>query len=364
MFDNQEIYEPLIWRISDLQKCDIHQIKLQDKCPECQKQLQLYHSSLVNGYCQHCFSWLGDSKDSIEKETLTKNEKFNVDNYKQLIQNQGKLSSFPTNVSISNLLNRIQNDLGFKSRSRFASFLGIKDVRLHAWIHRKNMPNVQGLMNIAERLDSTIYDLTNEYNKNLISGIDISKYNEWPRDNKFSKKKLEITLTEAIKSGIPKSLKQICSEGGFSPNSAKYHFPELSNSIMENYSSYQKQIKLEQKLKLKKILKECLESEEPKSLEECLNMHGIPYTTAKKKLPSLCEKVSRRYQEHKESLATERFERISNEIKDVMFGLHSKGIYPSRIKITEALSYKGLFLDKRFRNIRNEILVNLGYKDE
>jgi hypothetical protein len=363
MFDNKEIYEPLIWRIKDVQKCDIHQIKLHDKCPECKRTLPIYHNSLKNGHCQFCFTWLGNCDNITKGEPLTENERFVMHNYKQLIQKQSELDNFPTREFISDLLFKVQDDIGFISSSEFASFLEVNKERLHSWIRRKITPNVDGLINIANKLNSTIYNLIYEYNADSIPKNDSDNNNEIVSDKQFSIKTVEISLNDAIRRGIPKSLKQICKEGGFSVNSAKRHFPELSKWIMDIYSSYQTQIKIEEKVRLEKILKECLTYEEPISLEECLSRSGLPYTTAKRKLPSLCEEVSNRYKAYRDLLAKERFERLSFEMKNVVLDLHAKGVYPSMIKIDNVLSYKGLFLIKKFRNLRKEILVSLGYKN-
>jgi hypothetical protein len=363
-FDNKEIYEPLIWRIKDVKKCDIHEIKLHDKCPECQKTLPIKHNSLLkNGHCQYCFTWLGNCNNFIEREPLTENERFVTDNYKQLIQKQSELDNFPTREFISDLLIKIQDDIGFKSSSEFARFLEVNKERLHTWIRRKNTPNVEGLINIANKLNLTIYNVIYEYNVNSFSKIDSDNKNEIVSDKQFSIKKIEISLNDAIRSGIPKSLNQICKESGISVTSAKRNYPELSKWIMDIYTSYQTQIKIEEKFRLEKILKECLTYEEPISLEECLSRHGIPYTTAKRKLPSLCVEVSNRFKAYRDLLAKERFERLSFEMKDVILNLHTKGVYPSMIKIDNVLSYKGLFLIKKFRNLRKEILVSLGYKN-
>lgn len=45
---------------------------------------------------------------------------------------------------------------------------------------------------------------------------------------------------------------------------------------------------------------------------------------------------------------------MASEMKDVIIDLHAKGVYPSMVKISGSLSYKGLFLDKKFWLLRKQ----------
>src|SRR5699024_8991156 len=89
------IYEPLIWYISDIKKCEVHEVVLQDQCPNCNRNLPYLHKELMVGYCQYCGSWLGDEL-VINKETLTEKDIFIFQNYKELLANSSKQPIYPT----------------------------------------------------------------------------------------------------------------------------------------------------------------------------------------------------------------------------------------------------------------------------
>ncbi|WP_409348259.1 TniQ family protein [Paenibacillus gyeongsangnamensis] len=56
-----EIYEPLVWSISDVKVCNIHKSKLQERCPTpgCNRNIPLFSRYSAVGYCSFCNEWLG-----------------------------------------------------------------------------------------------------------------------------------------------------------------------------------------------------------------------------------------------------------------------------------------------------------------
>lgn len=122
-FGSSDLYEPLIWYLIDIKKCDIHETLLQDQCPNCNRKLSYLHSRYTVGYCQYCGFRLGDQKE-VSKEPLSTEEEFTIMNYKQLIANAPNLLFFPTKSFIPIFIKRIIEDLGFKSITRFSKFLG------------------------------------------------------------------------------------------------------------------------------------------------------------------------------------------------------------------------------------------------
>lgn len=61
--NNQTIYEPLLWSLSILTICPIHQKPLQFRCPHCQKAQKPLTGRMLVGRCSQCFSWLDTYQD-------------------------------------------------------------------------------------------------------------------------------------------------------------------------------------------------------------------------------------------------------------------------------------------------------------
>jgi len=70
--DNKIIYEPLIWAFSLIKMCPIHEVRLQESCPSCNKQLKILDAESRLNYCYHCKGMLSKSND--EKVFFTREE--------------------------------------------------------------------------------------------------------------------------------------------------------------------------------------------------------------------------------------------------------------------------------------------------
>lgn len=360
MFDKDEVYEPLIWYVSDINKCSIHQIKLKEECPNCHRKLPFMHSNLIIGYCQYCSAWLGGSSGKYQKkEPLEEEEKFIAVNYQQLIANAPSLASLPTLNSISFILKIIKEELGFNSINKFAKFLELDSSKLSLWLSNKHLPSRNALLKIVKVANSTIYEMICNQNINL--DFEISKFIDTQKKKAISKKEIESHLKNATKLKEPKSLKQIAYEEGFSISTAEYNFPSLCQIVKENLASYKRQLLSEKQKEIEGMLKDCLNKEIPISISEFSKTYGIPIITTKRLVPDLYEKVVMRYKEHRANLKIESIEKYSDEIEQIVLDLHREGIYPSIKQVQKRLSKPELFIKEIYRDIWRKIINTLGY---
>ena len=56
--DDPIVYEPLLWKLQPVQVCPVHHQVLEDRCPQCRKQLDQVAPNFVPGYCSSCGYWL------------------------------------------------------------------------------------------------------------------------------------------------------------------------------------------------------------------------------------------------------------------------------------------------------------------
>lgn len=358
--DSIEIHEPLIWSISDIQKCDIHEAVLREKCPECGKKQRFIQSKLILGHCSYCYTWLGEAVDRRYCQELSEYETFIINNFKQLIEKAPDLTSFPTRNKISSILSVIKEKLRISSNAKLSNFLGVNNPTLCTWINNQALPTPENLLQITKKIGSTIYELIYKDEINIKIGIPNEK--NLKTKKKVSKKEMEEHLTEATHSKEPKSLNQVSREGGFSHEAAENNFPLLSKIIKKNYASYQKDNRIKKQLKLEKTLTDCLDLEIPISLQECLHVCGVPPTTAKRYVPDLCKKVTVRHREYLANQSKAREEKISGELKNVILDLHNKGIYPSINAVTNFSTIPGILIERKYYELRIKILISLGYK--
>lgn len=354
------VYEPLIWYMAGLNKCDIHEIKLHNKCPYCQKQSSYLLDNFIVGHCPYCKKWLGDSYEQQAKDYLTHKEKFITDNVKELIMNASFQDSFPIRNSSGILLNKIKEELGFEHLSKLAYFLEITKRKLYSWSNGEFIPQPDQLINIAEKTNTSIFYLYCDEKIELNLNVSINKSGN--KQKNISKEEIKEYLIQAINSEIPKSMSSVSKEHGFNFNTARLNFPELTQVIIDNFDNYKKQLAIEKKEELEKILYECLDSDIPISLNEFSIRNNISKTTIRKKTPEFGKKIARRYKDYMDKIQKDYKEKVLNELEKIILDLHQSGLYPSVKRIQKIISNPQVMRQDDYKKKRKVILISLGYK--
>lgn len=354
----ERIYEPLIWFISSIEVCDIHKIILKEKCSVCNKYLPFLHSKYRAGYCQYCSSFLGQDMNYC-KGILTKDDEFILFNYRELLsKTNGK--SFPTKIALSIILKKIIKEAGFINMTDLARYIGYKPERVFNWIRDNHLPSFKVVIDIAQKLNLSIYELF--YNNDIKL-----KYNiNLQVDNPIRKKNLTISeigyhLNKGLVSKEPKALYNLAREIGTSKITAQKHLPLLCAKYEENYLLYKKNLRLKQQREIESSLKECLAKERPISLNQCVKENGLSYTVVKKLAPDLSRKVSERYRNYIVKSGNDRKKLILSKIREIAIEMHNKGIFPSRERIEKELG-SVVFPEKEIRDGWLEIIYELNYK--
>lgn len=355
--ESKIIYEPLIWNLADIEKCDIHKVQLQDKCPDCKRCLPFLHSKYQVGYCQYCNFWLG-GKLVYSKVKLSDEEKFVMLNYEQLIREAPYLTALPNKNFFSLYINKVIYELGFKSKRKFANFLGNNPATISEWVNNKYTPSRKSLINVMSKLNRTLYEAI--YVSNIKLNVDIEKYNCKKRKN-TPKKDIENQLMVEINVSKPKSLYEIARKSKFSPDTAQRHFPLLCKQIEENYRCYQGNLKIQKQNEIERVLKECLTGEIPISLTKLTKENKLALKTVRRYAPDLCKKVSTRYKEYLAKSKIERLERILRDVRKAANELHKSGLFPSKERIHKKLG-SSVFLEDEIRLKWKDIVRDLGYE--
>lgn len=209
--DSKIIYEPLIWYISDIKKCEVHEVVLHDQCPNCKRNLPYLHKELMVGYCQYCGSWLGGEL-VFNKEILTEEDIFIFQNYKELLANSSKQSIYPTRVFISNFLNRLMKKLDIKSVAKLANILELNSATVNSWVKGRRHPSSESLLKIGRKIGLTIYEMLYDNNKKVV--LEIKKDSFTPQ-KPIPISEIENCLRKEVNSNEPKSLNKISKEYGF-----------------------------------------------------------------------------------------------------------------------------------------------------
>ncbi|MBT2643432.1 TniQ family protein [Bacillus sp. ISL-41] len=356
--ENKDLYEPLIWYISDITMCDKHIVELQEKCPNCNKMLPYIHGNFIVGQCQYCLTSLGNKFEGKIIDSVTNEEKFIIDSYKQLIEKSSSVNVLPTKESIGISLYKIMTALKFNN-TNFAKFLNVSISTLSCWLSNRHIPSPESLLKIGWKINSTIYNLI--YDDIRLEKIKLDDSNNSRKNQYISKQETEYHLRNEISSRIPKSLKQIAYEKGFSLNSARDQFPDLCGQVSQRYKNYNKACWDETLAEIEEKLLLELSQEIPLSLSEFIKKYGFPHSTVKRYYPNLCNKIVFRYKKYKDQSKIERTKRIKDEIKDVILDLHQQGVFPYRKLVQRSLKQPAVFRNPVYREYWEKLILQLGY---
>ncbi|MEQ2528861.1 TniQ family protein [Bacillaceae bacterium CLA-AA-H227] len=359
-YNSEILYEPLLWSLKDIKKCDIHETKLVETCPGCKKKLGHLHAKYQVGYCQHCGFWLGECIKHIERDTISEEERFIINNYKELIEFAPTLSWYPNKLFSSFLLNKIKNELGFSSKRELVRFLDYNYETALQWINGENIPSSQTLLRISKRLNTTLYKLI--YNEHLEIAPTYKKSEGDECSKNIPLKEVEQRLKDAIDSEEIISLYRIAKDFCFRVQTAEKHFPLLCGELKTRYKIYKSKQRLDRKIEIETKLHDCLNKEIPISLISFSKEHGIPIKEAKRYYPSLCDKVIQRYKEYLFISKKNRYEKLKIELEMIIFDLHKRGIHPSKWEIAKRMKEpQYLSFDKNIIKIYEQIIDTLEY---
>ncbi|MGM0881147.1 MAG: TniQ family protein [Bacillota bacterium] len=223
-FDNRrsqslEVFEPLIWSLTLATFCPIHEKKLIDKCPSCERRLNLFHNNNKIGYCNYCEAWLGDSRNSEDMTCQSDFERFTLMQISELIKFAPQMSQFPIRNRTSFLFRKLLQDITEGNKKKLSRICG-SDKRgsfLFSYLHRNLIPSLKTFMFISYNLNITIREM-------LFSNLETHQFslqNLKPTqkiDERQNKKSINISLIEKhidkiLNSQLPlMKLKDLCNE--------------------------------------------------------------------------------------------------------------------------------------------------------
>lgn len=242
----------------------------------------------------------------------------------------------------------------------FSKFLEVNNTQLFFWIKNKSSPSPEKLLQIAKKLNCTIYDIIS--GKDLHIKVNPDDFKGVSKNSTICKIEMESHLRSAAYStNTPKSLSKVCKDGNFSVPTAKRHFPKLSQIILEKCALNQKESIIQKKKDIEVILKTILTQQIPQSLKKSLEDYGLSVRVAQKYQPELSKIIVERNQKYINELKERRIKSYEDEIKRVIYKLFQEGIFPSRGNIIKKNSNPNIFLNGHFRTFRMEILKSLGY---
>ncbi|SRR5579883_208828 len=251
LISKQEIYEPLLWTISEVEICHIHQTPLQKYCPHCFREIPWLTWHIRLGYCSNCGFWLGNSSYQQHNTTSLLNSSswdlWIAETVGELLAFTPNLSSLPTQTHVKQAIFKAINQVTEGNIAAFSTLLNTPKNTVWGWYNGKNFPSLQALLQISYLLKISLKDfLTQELDFfNFIPSSNslflVSKNKQRSSCCVFDENQVEIALSNALAQPINlvPSIQQIASNLGLNRRLITRHFPDLCKALVTKRRQYQ-----------------------------------------------------------------------------------------------------------------------------
>lgn len=298
------LYEKLIWSISLVDTCHIHNVKLVDTCKNCGAKQKHLKFKTLNGFCQKCFEWFGNN--NIEK---CKKDSTNFQNI----------------FFIGSMLEKTKDN--------------------HILTNKHFVKNLICLWDLIPSPKREFQE------KNIgISGKLITDLRRGFTD--------KISLRDLIR---------ICTFLNCSPNDLLGRLIDISFESFKTNKKLQMNNKRKKfdNVKLERMLIEyislCKEDE-----KNYMNMKGLEKKTGHststmiKYFPELFEDIKKLNTESREKLKIQKHKDRLELIRQVTINLHNSGIYPGLKKVQRTLPFVITGFEKEYRDTWEATIIELG----
>lgn len=286
---SEAVYEPLIWRLEDVNACSRHRKLLTKTCPSCGKGGQLpFIANARVGCCRHCGAWMAQAPDATPADVVSDFEVFAAERGESLLSLPAQLSE------------------GARILPSAAAVQALRDVFYEG--------------NGAE-MARAIGELPGQVN-GYASG-------EFPPP-------LSFYLRAAYVTGA--SMHQI-----FLSNDFDLCVSPRPGPAFELRRARSKRV-IEQ-AEIERALMDVLDGDGAKSVRAVATDLCLEPVTVWRRSPQLCSQVSRKHAAYVAAVSAARRADFESEVSAVMAGFAKRGVMPSANQIKEALGDPACFLN-------------------
>lgn len=310
------VYEPLLWTLECVTVCVHHHVPLYHCCPypDCEKVLLPLGPRMSPGYCPTCHRWLGYFSSQVKPFQQLTDEEWQWQHWVE--QTLGELLSFMPTLSVSPQREWIATTIATHldvvmqgKTSELARRLNMHVRSIRDWLRGSQLPHLGNLLRIC-----FLFELT----------------------------PLSLLTGTALSRTLPQTYAQKSVPG------------ERTYMQMRHFDTK----------RIQQALEEALQETPPPSMREVAQRLTYDPSHIQKHFPDLCQAISRRYQTHRAAQKEARIQRLGDELRLVMRKLHEQGQYPSWTQIRKMLTKPGITRDPAIKDIRREMLKELGWEHE
>ena len=149
------VYECLLWMLTPVTACPIHEVLLEHRCPHCRRDIFLLSAHARPGYCAHCNRWLGDNEPAPVHcgcNQPSEDQLWIAREVGELLARAGTASEISSPRYLLSNLQRAISDLANGNRRLFERAAKIGSSLLMRWIHGDFFPSLSLIIRISHNL--------------------------------------------------------------------------------------------------------------------------------------------------------------------------------------------------------------------
>lgn len=237
------IYQPLIWSVSTVTRCTIHNTTLSNSCSECGKNQFSLNTRSRSGYCTKCDKWLGEGDTIVTSSQVGGNiEEWVTSLVGELISKAPQLKNCPTNMISRNIICDLEEKLTNGNLSELSRVLNINFSRLSRWKHGRVDMSPELLFKLLRQINVPI-SILYSYDDVCFNSIEINKGIEVKSENDY---RIVVDNIEEIREKVSKLLKihppltfnEIKKNTNYSTATLNVYAGDICRQISKNRSRY------------------------------------------------------------------------------------------------------------------------------
>ena len=311
------VYDSLLWALTSVTACPVHEILLEERCPCCEKRPLPLSARGLAGVCNYCGTWLGANASG----PLPAEKGRDLDLRVQVAREVGVLlsSNIPQNrPKLSHLRNNIHRaieDWADGNRLFLCRIARVSDKSLTEWLSETHRPSLPLLIVVTRNLRVPLSrflieqipvsdevwiqarDAIRAERSKLMERREISRREPdypmtrtrlWalsPSDREAAKAEVKASMEAALEMDVPRSVREIFRSLGYRQcTMGRYWFPELTAAIQAKRKRRFDRCELE--------LKRALIEMPPPTVAEVAERLRISLRSLRSACPELCTLLS------------------------------------------------------------------------
>jgi hypothetical protein len=149
------IYECLAWVLAPVAVCPVHDILLEQYCPQCRRPMLVLSAHAHPGFCAHCHRWLGDhstARGAPATEQVMADQLWIANQVGEFLALGAAVSDKGPPCHLLSNLQRMLVGLARGNQRLFGRVAKISDGVLNAWLTGKSFPSLPIVIRICQNL--------------------------------------------------------------------------------------------------------------------------------------------------------------------------------------------------------------------